>query len=346
MKHGIFIRDAEQISIQCPLCEAWMDEPILHDEPYVRAADPDFRQWLAPAESRRLGKILKRALVINMQIARKCGTDPADAILVGTGLGCMENTERLLETLCHDGEETFSPTHFMQSTHNTIASLMAIHDHAHGYNITYSHKDLSFDLALHDAWTQFRLGKIHSALVGGFDELTPSYFTLLRRIGYLGADGQGPGSEAAAALLLTDDSREAMCEVAAMRILYRPEGDELRAGVEKLLDEAGMARDELDGVITGVNGQQEDDARYERFTRELLPGVPTLRYKHLFGSSYTASAYAAYVAAHCLQKGRIPEHLLYGGTKLRSGRPRALLIVNERRGKEYSLLLLRREWED
>ena len=171
----IYICDAEQISLQQPLSEEWMSAPVYCREPYARAVDPDFRLWLSPAESRRLGRILKRALVIGRVIADKTGIGTPDAILVGTGLGCMENTERILEPLCRDGEQMLSPTHFMQSTHNTIAALLAIHSGAHGYNITYSHKDLSFDLALQDACMQFRAGALRTALVGGFDELTPSY---------------------------------------------------------------------------------------------------------------------------------------------------------------------------
>ena len=185
----IYIRAAEQISLQQPLSEEWMSAPVYCREPYARAVDPDFRRWLSPGESRRLGRILKRALVIGRVIADKTGIGTPDAILVGTGLGCMENTERILEPLCRDGEQMLSPTHFMQSTHNTIAALLAIHSGAHGYNITYSHKDLSFDLALQDACMQLRAGALRTALVGGFDELTPSYYTLLRRIGCLGAEG-------------------------------------------------------------------------------------------------------------------------------------------------------------
>ena len=139
----IYIRAAEQISLQQPLSEEWMSAPVYCREPYARAVDPDFRRWLSPGESRRLGRILKRALVIGRVIADKTGIGTPDAILVGTGLGCMENTERILEPLCRDGEQMLSPTHFMQSTHNTIAALLAIHSGAHGYNITYSHKDLS-----------------------------------------------------------------------------------------------------------------------------------------------------------------------------------------------------------
>lgn len=337
----IYIRDAEQISLQQPLSEEWMSAPVYCREPYARVVDPDFRLWLSPAESRRLGRILKRALVIGRVIADKTGIGTPDAILVGTGLGCMENTERILEPLCRDGEQMLSPTHFMQSTHNTIAALLAIHSGAHGYNITYSHKDLSFDLALQDACMQFRAGALRTALVGGFDELTPSYYTLLRRIGCLGAEGQAPGSEAAVSLLLTDDGRDALCEVAAMRIRYRPTDDDLSELLSEVLAEAGIAPEGLAGILTGADGNPANDRFYETFVSRLLPGVPALRYRHLFGTGYSASAYGVYAAAHCLGGGFIPPALRCGAAPLGDGRPQALAVLNQRGGKHYSLVILR-----
>ncbi len=337
----IYIRAAEQISLQQPLCEAWMSAPELTTAPWTPSKDPDFKEWLSPVESRRLGRILKRALVSLLTITRKTGVEHPDAICVGTGLGCMVNTERILETLCNNGESMVSPTHFMQSTHNTIASLLAIHTKSHGYNITYSHKDLSSDLALLDAWMQFRLGRIHTALVGGYDELTPSYYTLLRRIGYMGAEGAGPGAEASATLLLTDDCRDALCEMAGIRILYRPTDTALRQELDRLLAEAGVSREELSAVLTGVNGNRANDAFYEAFTSQLLPEIPTLHYKHLFGTSYTASAYAPYVAAHCLKRETLPECLAYGAIPTSGGTPRTLLSVNQCDGRQYSLQLFR-----
>ncbi len=337
----IYIRAAEQISLQQPLSEAWMEEPVRVEGPWARATDPDFRRWLTPGESRRLGTILKRALVTTLSLLRKTGLEHPDAVCVGTGLGCMVNTERLLETLCNEGETMFSPTHFMQSTHNTIASLLAIHTKSHGYNITYSHKDLSFDLALLDAWMQFRQGRIHTALVGGYDELTPSYFTLLKRIGYLGVEGEVPGSEAAVTLLLTDEGTDALCELAGLRILYRPTEKELQTALASLLDEAGIVRGDLSAVVTGVNGNGANDLFYEAFTSRELPGIPMLRYKHLFGTGYSAPAYGPYVAAHCLSRGIIPSSLLYGTMSPDNEAPRALLVVNQRDGKQYSLQLLR-----
>lgn len=337
----VYIQAADQISLQAPLSEAWMKDPIRYDVPYARAVDPDFKQWLTPAESRRLGKILKRAWVTAQSVSRKTGVEHPDAILVGTGLGCMENTERFLEALCRDGESLLSPTHFMQSTHNTIASLLALRSHTHGYNITYSHKDVSFDQALLDAWTQFRIGNIRTALVGGYDELTPSYFTLLERIGYMGGSQPGTGSETAVALLLSMEAQQGLCELVSMRMLYRPTEQALQETLHSLLDEAQLTPESLSAVMTGVSGREAQDAPYHRFIQQWFPEVPTLRYKQWFGLSYTASAYAVYAAAHCLDQGFIPDGMYYGPTPPRSEPPQTLLLLNQSEDKEYSLIILR-----
>ena len=102
-------------------------------------------------QARRLGPLLKRALVSALTALEKAGVAVPDAILSGTGLGCMETTERVLDSL-KTGEEGCSPTDFMQSTHNTIASTIAIRLGCSGYNCSYSQGDVSFENALLDAW--------------------------------------------------------------------------------------------------------------------------------------------------------------------------------------------------
>ena len=44
MQHRhIYIQAAEQISMQQPLSEQWMDEPIRYDDALVKAVNPAFR---------------------------------------------------------------------------------------------------------------------------------------------------------------------------------------------------------------------------------------------------------------------------------------------------------------
>src|SRR5574344_650946 len=200
----IYIQTAAQISIQKPLTEEWLDSPVVYNEPYTRSIDPNFKEYLDPMQSRRMGKVLKRALVTATKSMVDAGIDKPDAVITGTGLGCIENTEHFLDQLCRDGEEMLKPTYFMQSTHNTIGSLISIHIKCNGYNTTYSHKSVSFDSALLDAITQIRLGDINNALVCGNDEMTPSYFDILKRTGYVGRKGETVCGEASVAMMISD----------------------------------------------------------------------------------------------------------------------------------------------
>lgn len=284
----VYIKAATQISMQQPLSEAWMTAPVEHTEPYVRSLDPNFRDWLNPLESRRMGKILKRALVTAQKVMHDSGVQQPDAVITGTGLGCIENTELFLDQLCREGEEMLKPTYFMQSTHNTISSLISIHDHLHGYNTTYSHKSVSFDSAFLDAYTQLLLGDIHTALVTGNDEMTPTYFSILQRAGYVGQPGQVAAGEASVAMMLTTDPTDALCEV-----------EEVRMSVKDIQ----LPSSPVDLLVLGTNGVPQNDSLYQKVARQ-MPEVETFEYKRLFGESYTVSGIGVYAAAHLVSKGR------------------------------------------
>lgn len=337
----IYIQSAEQISIQKPLCDEWMDAPELYDGPYTRSIDPNFKQYLSPTESRRLGKILKRALVTSVEAIRNSHTEMPDAIITGTGLGCIENTEFFLSALCNDGEQLLKPTYFMQSTHNTISSLISIHTGNHGYNVTYSQKGMSFDSALLDAWIQLQMSKIDSALVGGHDEMTPSYFTLLQRIGYVGGDMQGVCGECAVSFMVTADATDGMCQLGGIKMLYHPSADMLRNALSASLTEAELDEQDIDFVMTGVNGKKSNDEVYDKLVETLFPDKPLLRYKNVFGECYSASGLGLYTAASCLKRNSIPEFLKYGGIKSKRDDARNILLVNQYENKMFSFIILK-----
>lgn len=324
----VYIRTATQISIQQPLSEDWMTEPVMHHEPYVRSIDPAFRDWLNPLESRRMGKILKRALVTAMKAMKDSGISQPDAIMTGTGLGCIENTEIFLDQLCKDGEEMLKPTCFMQSTHNTVSSLIAIYGQCHGYNSTFSHKSISFDSALLDAFLQLRLGDIRHALVTGNDEMTPSYFGILQRIGYVGQPGQVPAGEASVAAMLTAESEHALCEIEDVKMFY---------DIDKVQDVSS----DVDAILLGVNGDSNNDSKYMELASR-LPSVPLLRYKHVFGECYTSSALGLYAAAQIIASGRIPDFMFMMPHEDNSVNIKRILVVNHSDGKDFSLITLKK----
>ena len=82
-----------------------------------------------------------------------------------------------------EGEQNVSPTYFMQSTHNTIGSNVAIRLHCHGYNSTYSQRGESLSWAVTDAELLLRSGKCRTVLVGCHDESSELLNMMLSRYG-------------------------------------------------------------------------------------------------------------------------------------------------------------------
>ena len=132
----------------------------------------EYGRYLPPMKARRMGRLQKRAIVTALKAMEEGGVGLPDGILNGTAMGCMEHTLQMLGGLHAEGETVCMPTAFMQSTHNTVASQIAIFTKNHGYNITYSHREISFELALQDAFLQLRTGRLRTALVCANDEET------------------------------------------------------------------------------------------------------------------------------------------------------------------------------
>ncbi|MBQ9339610.1 MAG: beta-ketoacyl synthase chain length factor [Paludibacteraceae bacterium] len=133
-------------------------------------SDADWKQFISPMVGRRLTTQMRCLLIAAKQAMTQNRISQPDAVITGTDWGCIHNTTALLNQLTEEGEDSMSPTLFMQSTHNTPSSLIAIQTANHGYNATYSHGKDSFSQALLDARMQLKLGLIQSALVLGFEE--------------------------------------------------------------------------------------------------------------------------------------------------------------------------------
>lgn len=185
-----------------------MSRPV-YIRSFVRIApgdpDPDYGAILRPMEARRMGRLLKRAVWTSTQALSAAGLEMPDAVITATDFGCMENSAFYLRALIGLDDAPLKPTHFMQSTHNTIGSLIAIRLGCHGYNATHSHCGYSLESAVDDAVMQISLGDIDNALVGWYDELIPEMVEMLT------ARGDVP-AEHALALVLTACPDDAIAE--------------------------------------------------------------------------------------------------------------------------------------
>lgn len=142
----------------------------------------NIHDFITPIESRRMCSLLKAALVTSMTAMKEAGIDKPDGIFIGTKFGMLSNSEKFLEKMCRENEATQSPTLFMQSTHNTIAGMLAVRTKCHGYNITFTQGDKSLACSLRDAAMQIALGNINNALVGCHDESTVLFSDMFRRL--------------------------------------------------------------------------------------------------------------------------------------------------------------------
>lgn len=135
----------------------------------------DYKEYISPKEGRRMGKLMKAATLTSLMALREAGIECPDAIITATANGMLETSEKFLVDMVDNGEETLSPTLFMQSTHNTIGSAIAIRTQCHGYNITYTQGKDSMKWALRDAERLIRMGKAKTVLVGCHDESSPLF---------------------------------------------------------------------------------------------------------------------------------------------------------------------------
>lgn len=162
----------------------------------------DIRKYVKPLEARRMGKIMKSSLLSSLEALSQAGISCPDAIITGTAYGCLDYSERLLRQMQEEGEVMLKPTYFMQSTHNTIGSNIAIKTHCHGYNVTYTQEARSMEWALRDARLLIKSGKVNNVLVGCHDESTPLFNDLLLRSG----QSQMPAIHSVAMVLARKDT--------------------------------------------------------------------------------------------------------------------------------------------
>lgn len=183
--------------------------------------------------------------------------------------------------MCKDGEEMLPPTQFMQSTHNTIGSLVAINIHCTGYNCTYSQDGISFESALLDAFLQLQSGEIDTALVGSHDEITDVAYEFMLKSDWLSP--KDIASEGSAALMLTSSPENAFCEIADVQIFRTPvkgtDGKAVR----------------LDEIVDGYGA-------------EYVMRSPD--YLNLFGKNFSVSGLACVAGAELIANGKCSDILI------------------------------------
>ncbi|MCF0062254.1 beta-ketoacyl synthase chain length factor [Dyadobacter chenwenxiniae] len=129
---------------------------------------PDYKEFIDAGLLRRMSKILRMSVACAQDCIRQAEIEQPGAIIVGTGLGCLLDTEKFLNNVITI-KGMLPPTSFIQSTHNTMAGQISLSIGNHGYNMTHTQNTVSFENAMLDAMLLLD-EKEENILVGAADE--------------------------------------------------------------------------------------------------------------------------------------------------------------------------------
>ncbi|MDP2156218.1 MAG: beta-ketoacyl synthase N-terminal-like domain-containing protein, partial [Nitrospirota bacterium] len=94
------------------------------------------------------------------------------AIAVGTGLASTGSTDMFYEGLLREGPEGTNPILFPETVQNIAAAHISMHFGTRGQNITFSHADISSELALFYGCELLKDRLADMVIVSGADELS------------------------------------------------------------------------------------------------------------------------------------------------------------------------------
>jgi hypothetical protein len=319
----------------------------------LRCLEPEYRELLPPLQLRRMPRILKMGLASAQLCLNRAGNPKPDAIIVGTGLGCLESLEKFLIEVLTTQEHVTSVLPFINSTHNAVAAQIAMLLHNHAYNLTYCHRSLSFESALLDALLHLDENKGH-VLVGGIDECTDDYIKLHSYLNYWKdtdsnlslLEGHGAGTiagEGSAFFLLSGDERyKSAPSVVDVHTFFTPGGTSVQlvaAETDEFLKRQGLTRGDISVLLAGINGDEDFDRLYHDLAANYLGSHTGIAfYKHLCGEYYTSSAFGMWVASVILQGGSVPQSVCL---KAANGPLTHVLVYTHYKNSEHALILMR-----
>jgi 3-oxoacyl-[acyl-carrier-protein] synthase II len=330
----------------------FLDEPVSVETLRLTSVDPNYKDFIPGDMIRRMGRIIKMGIAASKISLQDADCAMPDAIITGTGLGCIEDTEKFLSSMILNKEEFLTPTSFIQSTHNTVSAQIALVLKCHNYNFTYVHRGISFESALIDGMMRINADQANTILMGSADELTSNSFAIMQRLGFWKRkpvnnlqllDDKTRGTiagEGAAFFVLSDQPGKNSYAVIKdiETFIYPDDISETELHINEFLARNHAVAGDIDLFITGMNGDPTFDKIYHEVSDRLFQYSGKAFFKHLCGEYHTASSFALWLAAMIMRNQRIPEVVLLRKPATRD--IRNILIYNHYRNINHSLILV------
>lgn len=316
--------------------------PVIH---------PNYKEYIPPAAARRMAKGIKMGVVASKIAVQESGLENVDAIITGTGMGCVRDSEKFVSAIIDNDEQYLTPTSFIQSTHNTVGGQIALELQCKGYNFTYVHASTSFESTLIDAKLQLELDEEKNILVGGVDELG-EHTTEIQKVVHLVKaeavktsevlDSKTKGAvfgEGANFFVLSNEKQaSSYAELASIKTYNTLAEAELLQEASLFLQENNLHIEDIDVLILGNNGDVDFDTFYTTLS-EGFKNTQQASYKHLCGEFNTASSFAFWLASKVLKLQTLPEVVKLNNKATISFK--TILLYNQYRGENHSFTLLK-----
>lgn len=350
---NVYINSVGSVSAQNKTDDLDFTKDIIsYNDTTFPAINPNYKDFIPPAAARRMAKGIKMGIVASKLALEKADLDHVDAIITGTGMGCLRDSEKFLSTILDNNEAYLTPTPFIQSTHNTVGGQIALEIQCKGYNFTYVHGSNSFESALLDAKLQLELNEAKNILIGGVDELGDHTTILSKAIEHikkepvessqlLNSNTKGAiFSEGANFFVVSNEERDtSLAQIEAIEIYNTLSLDSVSSQARQFLRDNNLNTSDVDALILGNNGDVEFDTFYNELTSKDFKNTQQLVYKPWVGEFNTVSAFGLLLAAKILKTQKAPR--AFQLNSFVSSHYKTILLYNQYRGENHSFTLLR-----
>ena len=123
----IYIQGAGSISAQKTWDKKIIAEGfIAHEGNRWVCQEPDYSDWIDSRAIRRMSRVLQQCNIAAQLAMKECNLECPEAIIVGSAMGCLEDTWSFLSKMVHHQEEMLSPTAFIHSTHRQMNEIKSV----------------------------------------------------------------------------------------------------------------------------------------------------------------------------------------------------------------------------
>jgi len=298
---------------------------------YLKAIEPNYKEIINPMLLRRMSKAMKIGLATAITCLKDSAVNVPDAIITATGLGCVDDSEKFLISLIQNNEQTLNPTPFIQSTHNTIGSQIALYLKCYGYNCTYSGRGASFESVIIDAFFQFQSNNFKNILIGAYDELIDNQVKIIYRMGLFKNSSLLSGEGSTFFLLSQNKTENSYCVMHDVTVCN---SDNYLDSVKNIIQKNGLSVYEINNVLVGFKG---DSNNLFLQTKQFFNKSNFLQFKNICGEYLTNSAFALWLSANIIKTHTLPNNVLLENNNMQTNN---ILIINKVTNSQIAIMLV------